>query len=162
MSPGEIIAAVYAQVQPQLPPGIVSALTFRPAALLDKSEVQRWQGLVFGKQAHKIWYAKGGFYSVRVGPDPSFPRSVGDTGFGFYPDQKPCGSGKHAAAMWDIAQGFRATHPGSRHGQRGGKCFGFGFDYTGSTPLGFPVERAADDLAELIIHTFPTINALVV
>lgn len=162
MNASETIDAVYAGVKSRLPSALASTLKFHPAEDSFKFGVHNTGGRILGKQAGKIWAGRWCFYSVVVGPDQHNMSRVGGVGFGCAVNQKPCGAGRHEAALLEIAGRFCASYPQFHHSTRGKLWLSIATPYCPSTGRDFPVEQAAQDLIALIEGTFPAIDALAV
>ncbi len=160
MNPQDTIRAIFTDVRSRLPAEIVAVLNFPEAKPLDKQGFFRWVGRIYGKPTGKIWNASWGLYQIYLGSPPDHQERVGGVNFGFSPKNKSCGGGEHEAAVYEIAEKFCSTHRGFHHGRRGGTWFGFGIDYNRTAVPGFPAERAASDMAELITATFLSLDAL--
>ena len=156
----KLIDDVFAELIPQLPSEMKSALKFQPHEQ-DKFGVISTLGIIFGKQRGKIWDRKWCHYSLDFGPNRHHANRAGGVGFGCAVNQQTCGKGKHEARLFEVAASFCEAHPQFHHSPRGNSWLSIATWYPLSGS-GFPVGQAAQDLAALITSTFAAFDAMVV
>lgn len=161
MNASKLIDEVFAELTPQLPPDIKSALKFQPHEQ-DKFGVRSTLGIIFGKQRGKIWDRKWCHYALDFGPNRDHANRVGGVGFGCAVNQQTCGKGQHEAKLLEVAASFCKAHPQFHHSPRGSGWLSIATWYPPLSAGGFPVSQAAQDLAVLITSTFAVFDALVV
>ena len=161
MNASEIIDKVYAELEPQLTPPVVSTLKFRTEATRKNGVIQT-AGRMFGKQAGKVWDRQWCYYSLSFGADRNNPSRIGGVGFGCAVNQQCCGKGKHESALFEIGKRFCTTHPQFHTTLGDGWWLSVATPYHSFVGRDFPIKQAAQDLAALINSTFASIDELIV